>query len=294
MRPINCPLCEQDQTRQVEQKARHGLTVTTVLCQGCGLVYHNPVIEDQDRLALGLSPRQLHTNEPINPRHQRRVQRRTAYQFDFLHPWVRPDQQGLEVGAGLGLLSSTLQQHGVQMLGVEPDPQQAAYACQQFGLSIITGRFEEIELTGHQFDLILGSHVIEHFPDPLNFLIRVRSLAHPETRLFLETPNILVPKVGPRRVFSIPHNFYFTPLTLSGLLLKAGWQVEKTRIFRRDSFMVMARAVQPQTPILDPHQAALVWQAIHRHRYLYYLKFLFGLRKIPAWQRGWMYHFREY
>ncbi|MFP3866908.1 MAG: class I SAM-dependent methyltransferase [Desulfobacteraceae bacterium] len=293
MRLINCPLCEQDQTRLVEQRSFGALTVTTVLCQGCGLVYHNPVVEDQDRTTLGLSPRQLHTNEPINVRHRHRVQRRAAYQHDFLQPWVRSGLQGLEVGAGLGVLSAGLQQQGVQMLGVEPDPQQAEYARRQFGLSMVTARFEETDLAGQQFDLILASHVIEHFPEPLKFLNTTRSRAAPQGRLFLETPNILVPKVGPRRVFSIPHNFYFTPQTLTWLLLKAGWQVEKARVFRRDSFMLVARAGQVQTPCLDPGHAPRVWHAIQRHRYLYYLKFLFLLRKIPVWQRRWIYQFQE-
>ncbi|MBW1987250.1 MAG: class I SAM-dependent methyltransferase [Deltaproteobacteria bacterium] len=294
MRLINCPLCEQDHTRRVHQRSFLTLTVTTVLCPGCGLVYHNPVVEDQDRMALGLSARQLHTNAPMDARHRRRVQRRAVYQHDFLKPWVRPGLMGLEVGAGLGVLSAGLQQQGVQILGVEPDPQQAEYARRQFGLTMVTGRFEELDLSGQQFDLILASHVIEHFPDPLKFLITARSLAAPGGRLFLETPNILVPKVGPRRVFSIPHNFYFTPQTLTWMLLKAGWQVERTRVFRRDSFLVMARASQVQIPSLDPAHPFQVWQAICRHRYLYYLKFLFLLRKIPAWQRHWMYQFQEY
>lgn len=293
MRRIVCPLCEEDHTRPVARRRYRSLSVTTVLCQGCGLVYHNPVVEDEDRAALGLSWRQLHTDQPINPRHLRRVQRRAAYQQDFLHALVQPGMQALEIGAGLGVLSDWLQQQGVAVSGIEPDPQQAAYARKRYGLAIITGRFEDVELPTPTFDLILASHVIEHFPAPLDFLSRVRTRAAPEARLFLETPNILAPKVGPRRVFSLPHNFYFSPQTLTGLLLKGGWQVEKMRIFRRDSFQVVARPTVPQQPPQDPRQAQQMLQAIRRHRYLYYLKCLFLWRKIPAWQRHWMYRYQD-
>jgi hypothetical protein len=30
-------------------------------------------------------------------------------------------------------------------------------------------------------------------------------------------------------------------------------------------------------------------QALNRHRYLYYLKLLFIWRKLPWWQKHWMY-----
>ena len=129
--------------------------------------------------------------------------------------------------------------------------------------------------------------------DFLAFLRRVRTCAHSETRLFLETPNILAPKVSFRRMFSPAHNFYFAPKTLTWLLTKAGWQEEKLRVFRRDAFQVLARPNVPQPPAVDPRVAGQVMGAIARHRYLYYLKLLFIWRKIPWWQQHWMYQTRE-
>ena len=40
-----------------------GLTITTVECRDCGLVYHNPVIEDHDRSEMAVSHRQWHTGD---------------------------------------------------------------------------------------------------------------------------------------------------------------------------------------------------------------------------------------
>ncbi len=84
MRTILCPLCSSTVSVPVWRQDYDPLTVTTVLCRSCGLVYHNPVVEDEDRQKLGLTHRQLHTNEPISPRQLRRVQRRVDQQIDFL------------------------------------------------------------------------------------------------------------------------------------------------------------------------------------------------------------------
>lgn len=293
MRTIPCPLCLNTTSRRVWQQVYAHLTLTTVLCPTCGLVYHNPVLEENDRQDLGLSHRELHTDAVIGPRHLRRVGRRLALQAAFLQTVVQPGWRTLEIGCGLGFLSDWLSRQGCVAVGLEPDWQQAEFARERFGLEIINVRMEEATLS-RQFDFMASSHVIEHFPEPLAFLKNLHTLAAPGALLFLETPNILAPKVGPRRVFSLAHNFYFSPQTLTAGLAKTGWQVERLRIFRRDSFMVLARAQQAREPRFNPRHAQEVWQAIVRHRRQYYLNLLFIWRKIPLWRRLWMYHYLDY
>ena len=58
---------------------------------------------------------------------------------------------------------------------MEPDPEQAAYARDHHGLTVFPGRFEEAAFGAAPFDLILASHVIEHFPEPLAFLRQART-----------------------------------------------------------------------------------------------------------------------
>lgn len=289
MLTVTCPICEVDRTRVLQRRRERGLGLHTVVCLRCGLAYHNPVVEDQDRQKLAISPGKWHTGADINPRQRRKLLRRWTAQWPLIQPIFRPGLRVLEIGCSWGLAIHHLQKMGAQALGVEPDPEQAAYAQRELDLAIIQARFEEVDLPGEKFDLIMASHVIEHFPQPLGFLKTAREMAHPETRLLLETPNILAPKVSPRRLFSLAHNFYFSPQTLKWLLLKAGWQVESLRVWRRDAFLVLARPAEPQTPTIPPGAAQEVVRAIARHHYLYYLKMLFLWRKIPWWQKYWMY-----
>ena len=64
-------------------------------------------------------------------------------------------------------------------------------------------------------------------------------------------------------------------------------------VWRRDAFQVLARPGVPQAPAVDPRVAGQVRQAIARHRHLYYLKLLFIWRKMPWWQKYWMYQPQE-
>lgn len=289
MQTISCPICETDHTQPLQPRQKRGLSMATVVCRGCGLTYHNPVIEDVDREALQLSHRQLHTEAAPTARQLQKIKRRWERQWPLIQPVFQPQDRVLEIGCGLGQAGGSLKALGARVLGVEPDAEQAAYARSRWGLEVVQGRFEEVDLTGEKFDLILASHVIEHFPEPLAFLAKLRGLSLPHTRLFLETPNILAPKVGPRRVFSLAHNFYFSPRTLTWLLLKSGWQVERMRVWRRDAFQVLALPGPAQNPAIPKQAAREVLEAIRRHRYAYYLKLLFIWRKIPWWQKYWMY-----
>jgi 2-polyprenyl-3-methyl-5-hydroxy-6-metoxy-1,4-benzoquinol methylase len=289
VRDILCPLCDMDRTDLVSRRRQQRLMVTTVICLGCGLVYHNPVIEDDDRRQTEATLQKWHTDARPSPRHLRKLEARWARQWPLVEPVFAPGRRVLEIGSGLGVVSGHLQRLGGRVLSVEPDPEQADYARRRWGLEVLQARFEEVDLTGEQFDLIFSSHVIEHFPDPLAFLVKVRALARPDAYLFLETPNILAPKVSPFRLFSLPHNFYFAPQTLGLLLARAGWQENRFRVFRRDAFQVLARPAAPQPPVPELQTAQAIQTALQRYRYLYYLKLLFLWRKIPWWQKHWMY-----
>lgn len=293
MREIPCPLCQSASGETIWRQRLGGVVIETQLCPLCGLVRHQPILEDSDREQSGKSYRQWHTDAPMNQRYWRRVSRRVQRQLDFLAPLLQPGWRALEVGAGLGILGHELQQQGCQVVAVEPDLQQAAWARNHFGLEVIPSRFEEVKLSPG-FDLLVASHVIEHLTDPVVFLSRLRRLAAPGGRLFLETPNILAPKVSPRRIFSLAHNYYFSPATLMACLASCGWQVQNLRLFRYDSFMVLATPAIPCRPSWSKERVAEIRQAVRRHRWYYYFSLRFLWRKIPWWQQYWMYRFKEY
>jgi hypothetical protein len=83
----------------------------------------------------------------------------------------------------------------------------------------------------HQADLIIARHVLEHIPDPVDFLARLRRVIGPrrQTALFFEVPNIL-----PTLIDILPwdliyeHCSSFSAGTLARTFAQAGFDVVGT------------------------------------------------------------------
>jgi 2-polyprenyl-3-methyl-5-hydroxy-6-metoxy-1,4-benzoquinol methylase len=294
MKTAACELCGAGDFQAVHAARWRGIELRTVLCCSCGLVFHHPLLEDADRETSGATHAELHTNERIGPRQIARNARRVARQWPLLQDFVKRGMTVLEVGSSLGTLAAKCQEAGARVLGIEPDAGMAEFARDQRGLEIMTSDFETAELGERRFDLAIGSHVIEHFVSPSTALRKLRRHLTGEGLLFLETPNILHPKVGPTRVFSAAHNYHFSPHTLSWLLEKCGFAVLKLREFRHDSFEVIAAVAAERAPAIAPGHAAEVLQAIADHRRQYYRQLMFIKRKIPVFREWWSYRYADH
>lgn len=97
-----------------------------------------------------------------------------------------------EIGCGNGSTLATLREQGHTVVGVEPDPQARAVVAEA-GVEVYDGVAECLpdEVTSRRFDLIILSHVLEHFIDPVGGLNNVVALLKPGGRLFVEVPNAL-------------------------------------------------------------------------------------------------------
>ena len=242
----SCPICETDDFYRLEAHPTGSVELSPVICRSCGLVLINPMWTDDDKACVVPSSRVLHRSRlaeaPIEAGHHR-MEPRAERCMQFLRNYVRPGDQVLELGSGDGTLLRRLQQYGAEVMGTDLDPEGARYVEQQLGLPVVVAPFEEADFGGKMFDAIVSAHVIEHVFEPVTVLSRARSLLKPGGVLFLETPNILRPKIGPRRLFSLPHNYYFSPRTLALALAKAGFSITAVRQFHRDCFQIVGTAL---------------------------------------------------
>ncbi len=72
-----------------------------------------------------------------------------------------------DIGCGAGLIAGELVAQGFQVVGVERDPKAVAFATA--GFTVLPGSIEALPqaLVPGSFDVVLMSHVLEHFADPV-------------------------------------------------------------------------------------------------------------------------------
>ena len=97
----------------------------------------------------------------------------------------------LELGAGLGIATHIAAHVGWNATALEPS--EAGKVGQQLlGIDVVNGFLEEGTFPEHSFDVVLGAEVIEHVPDPDEFLGRINRCLAPEGIVLLTTPNACV------------------------------------------------------------------------------------------------------
>jgi SAM-dependent methyltransferase len=221
---MNCLLCESDKGKIFAQVESFGYPLVYYQCENCGLIYQS-----------------LEESQAANPEFYRKTYRK-IYQADekpgdkdiwiqekranhlvsIVHDQMK-DSPGrvLDIGASTGtLLNKMRDRFGCEVFGVEPGDAYRAFAKDR-GIEMLPSLGALIDSRVDKFDLISISHVLEHFADPVNELIRIRTeLLDGEGYLLVEVPNFYA-----HDSYELAHLTCFTPHTLRELLKQAGFKV---------------------------------------------------------------------
>ncbi len=250
-----CPGCSSAEISPLLSRRTKEATITIALCECCGLAFVNPMFEDADKAALEPNVRQLHRSRSAELGDARALKRsrRRANRWSYaITRWLKPPpdhSRVLEIGAGDGALVELLLRHGHEVVALDPDAESCGYIADRFGIRTIASRIDDANLEGgadfdvggEGFDAVFMLNLIEHLEDPAAVLRRLHGVLNPGGIVAIETPNILRTKVGPRRMFSFPHNYYFSPQSLARLVQAQGYQPVHCRVYPRDMFHLIVR-----------------------------------------------------
>jgi 2-polyprenyl-3-methyl-5-hydroxy-6-metoxy-1,4-benzoquinol methylase len=144
----------------------------------------------------------------------------------------------LDVGCSSGATAGALRARSerVRIVGIEPDPEDAAAAAGVYD-RVIAGRLEDVrEDFAGRFDAILFGDVLEHLADPSDALVRVRPWLSPRGVVIASVPNVghwsIVDDLirgrfdyVPYSILSGTHLRFFTRSTLIDLFEASGLRV---------------------------------------------------------------------
>lgn len=220
-----CPLC--DSTDFV--KWEHVGDYDIMLCQGCGVGLTTPFPDNPGMIDTNSSIYSIDRRIAVYMDLRQRLERRYRRQLRRI-ACCKPYGKLLDVGCSIGLFANQANLMGFHAEGVELNRACAEYAARTFGLTIHSDLPEPGPSDDDGYDVVTLYDVLEHVPDPVSFLARIRRILKPDGLMVIQTPNLdsLMAELlrGKWAWLSPPdHIFHFTSATLPQVIIKAGFAV---------------------------------------------------------------------
>jgi 2-polyprenyl-3-methyl-5-hydroxy-6-metoxy-1,4-benzoquinol methylase len=200
-------------------------------CPDCGYMWSRPEptqaeLQDVYRATYRTIRRESPTQDYLDF-----MDARAGAQYEFIAQTMSRDFAGLkilDIGCGAGSLLKVFEQHGAAVTGFEPDIAMAGAARERLSAAahIENAMFVAKEWRGEFFDLICLSHVLEHVPNPVEFLAGLMRTARPGGFLFVEVPNETrqtVRTICKYEARGLMHLCFFNAGTLRKVMNGAGW-----------------------------------------------------------------------
>lgn len=192
-------ICGCSDVRKIASIDRLALDFPSYICSGCGIIFTNPYISDKSiQRYYNLYYHQLMygRSEPLEHLFSKEQGKNI---FNFVKGYLKTkDLRIFELGAGTGSNLTDFKREAarrkninVTAYGIEFNEEYVNKGRQK-GLCLTSRSIEEyVSNEKARYDLIILSHVIEHFTDIEKTIGLLKELAHPETLFYIEAPGIL-------------------------------------------------------------------------------------------------------
>ncbi len=264
----SCPLCGSSDSSLFDQRQFHGYQVVNHLCLKCGLVFQSPRMTETELQEFYENGYRTVYQGQENPQNRDLAiqEARAQATLDFLPDHVNPARI-LDIGCSAGnLLRQFQSRYHAVVSGIEPGRMYREYALSS-GLEVHSSLDELQKSAPAPFELVSMMHVLEHLPDPLEYLSHLRAeLLAPQGWLLLEVPNLYA-----HDCFEVAHLVSFSAHTLKGLVGEAGYRVVKLRAHGKPRstliplYLTMLAQAVPGKPI---YQSLTMEPAIQMRRKL--------------------------
>lgn len=228
-----CALCGSSTKDHVEFAVieDHNINLHYSLCTVCGLVFQSPRMSQSalDRFYSRQYRKVIQDSENPTEKDLRVQSGRANTLLQFVRREIGSIHRHLDIGSSAGMLLKRFRSdYGCESIGIEPGDAYRNYAA---GRELrVYPELASLEAKHERaFDLVSMSHVLEHIPDPLEYLIYLRERwITPDGTILIEVPNLYG-----HQSFELAHLYAYTAATLKELLHQAGFGILRMRIHGR-------------------------------------------------------------
>ncbi len=224
-----CSLCQSGEDRHAffARLSDAGESLTYRMCECCGLVFQSPRMTSAalDRFYAAQYRKTVQDSAGPTEKDLRVQAGRARALLAFIRGDVKDIQRHLDIGCSAGSLLSVFHTaYACESVGIEPGDAYRQYASKQ-DLRV----YRDLESLQSQaerpFDLVSMSHVLEHLPNPLEYLNQLRARwITPNGWILIEVPNLYG-----HQSFELAHLYAYTATTLKAILDQAGFEVQQIR-----------------------------------------------------------------
>lgn len=239
VKALLCPACGEDRIEPFRMGVRNRPEQEVVECKACGLQFLWPMPDYDLKDYYDSTYRGLHncdmgkvrtSEDRFNDRHYE-----IQDNFETVMGYVSPESRVLEIGCAAGAMLSMLQPRVKEVVGIDYNSEDAAFAADKLGIETYTTDISETGLKPCSFDVICAFHVIEHVKDPVRWLYKIRPYLKLNGVIILATPNLDHPYMTLWDIpefadfwYREPHLYYFNMDTLERITRSAGYVGEVT------------------------------------------------------------------
>lgn len=192
-----CPLCFTSDALLIAEIDRLGIPCETVICKGCGLVFNDSFFPEESQEVVykkfygkinfnGLSPEESFSKRTKPDAYS---WKRFAYISLQLGSNLRDINTVFEIGCrdGCNLLPFYLA--GKKVIGCDFDEDYLDVGRKR-ELNLIYGGADSLIASGKKADLIILSHVVEHFVDLDKEITKIKNLLNDNGYVYVEVPGL--------------------------------------------------------------------------------------------------------
>jgi 2-polyprenyl-3-methyl-5-hydroxy-6-metoxy-1,4-benzoquinol methylase len=225
---VLCPICDSEEFDFIRSHKIAEHLVHKLLCKGCGFIYSNPLLSQEEMHKISLKRATNMAKPDIRLSYRSAI--RALPRFNRVRNIIKSNKEIkiIDIGARTGEFIYLLLNKGYSVHGIEVNKEFINYASNEYGVAIEQQFFDELTLAKESADLITCYHLLHLISDPQTFLEKIYNALKTGGYLNLEIPNIEAKHRPTQQKLKAKNLHMFNVYTITSLAKLAGFTVKNT------------------------------------------------------------------